>query len=938
MKRAQFFVSTIVLVAMAVSVITNILTIPNELKYRDFEVDLQDVKNLRFVKDTLKNSFNEYFINEWLLPYDSRTIIKVYNNFSLKDNMISMSINLPNDIHAESLILIDENKSRVPFGVSWSNVSEKTGMLYFQSSMNSMDNSKYYLYYNKISSPKKDNEFTESMIVYNDTSEFIDIRTGLYSLRINKSLGGSFDNLNISGRGSVLNFLEARLNCSNNYYNLSESSNQVYTVNDYKYFLEVIITGSRFTNSSYEIKEYFLPDRIIIYDYLTVAANSSCNTWEFAVDVSKSDLSDYNDSAGNSYEPVPEQDEIIISSGDWSTFYDTNYALGSLISSTSTEILLKSTASSNSLILRSFNGSPLTKGTYYNNTLTLLPMHNDSIKINKLNYTVMTDNFDEDLIDEMLILLNILNRYFIQFNSFVTVLVSSSKNLEFYNNRSYWHDNLTKRSSINVAGGDSKNPLVIDGLFSSGFDPNSVELVGREGALVGQLSTNNYLNESMSPLLNNSLYNNSILLLNLDGRDFNVSINKQVTGALSAYTYYPNGTLINFYDVNADFYNIELKNVNQSGFYNVSFNGSNPLFFVNSSSPKLIVGLPAHAHFNELSFVVNESVTEVNMSVNTYSRTAKLIDYLNNTLSTDNGSTLALNSIVSKCLDGCYYKLTLDSTSPALVNSSLRYACVNELFCIDPDNPNINLISYGITSTVPKNFYYYYNTGSYYNSKNQSSDLSYDLSDYEINNSFFSFDLDDSDFIVNGVDWSSGWTTCDPSCVNGLSNIKFLEYGPARVVLYANASNTNYYFLFYYNASMFDVIVNSTVEVTFGPDFKLNNSDTLYYDYLGSGFLNESDTDNYINKVNLGNVINYVRKTAANDTLSVIFKPRDLSYNNSVHINDSTLRLKAYKSGTYRFLINEEPSAHLHELVTNNWEVSSEYNITSYEFSLSEHS
>ncbi len=938
MKKAQFFIGTIVLVALSTSIIAGSLTIPEQLKYNSFETDLNDYNNIIFVKNSIKDLFNNYFTDYWMLPYDYRTTIKVYNNFTLKGNLIKVQLDLPNDIHEESLILIDSDGDIVPFGIEWTDVSEKQGALYFQSSLNSMDNENYYLYYNDVSNSNKDNKYKEQMVIYNSSSEYIDIRTGLYSLRLNKSLGGALTNLNISGKGNVLNILEARLNCSGTIYSLSNSSNQEYAINDYNYFLEVAITGSRFTNTSYKIKEYFFPDRIIIKDFLTVGADSPCSSWEFFVDAKKDDLPNYIDSKENSYAPVPVMDQNGLDMGDWAEFYGDNYALGVLISNSSPYNYLSSTSSENILLLRAHNASLLSKGAY-NNTITIIPMHNDSIKNNHLNYEVNALTSNDDLFNEKQELLNILKRYFTQANTYVTVTVDNARSIEQYNNRSNWYSNLTMRSSIRAFGPNFKTPLVISARFLKGFEPSSVVLVGSEGPLISQLSTDNYMNNSFSPLLNNSLVNNTILVLNLDGRDFNVSINKQVAGPLSAYAYYPNGTLINYYDINTDFYNIEFKDIKQSGFYNISFNGTDALFFANSSLPKMVIGLPAQVHAEELILPVNETTNNISISIEAFNNNARLIDFLNNTVASDNGSTLSLNADVVKCLDGCYYKLLLENASPAFISSSLNYACANALSCINPDEPRVDIVSYGLTSESGADMHYYYNVDTYSTNYSKNTDLKYSLKDYEVNNSYFSFDLDDLKFIVNNTDWSLGWTTCDPECTNGFNKIKFLETGPARVVLWANASPyTKYYFFFYYNASLFDVFIDSSREVTFGPDFKVGGSDTLYYDYLGSGSLSEGNTDNYINRVLLKGVNNYIRRKSLNNSFSVVFKPRDLSYNNSILVNDSTVRFKVYKPGFFRFLIDVDPNNYLYDLKQREWMFSLHYNITGLTYTLSEHS
>lgn len=917
MRQGQFFIVTIILVTITITITALSLYVPKEINVNRMAINEKSITNALFVKQTI-SKISDYFKTNWLMPYTHRSVIKTENNFTLMDNTLIAAIDLPDNAYNNSLQLVDANNNNVPFNVEWNNLTARMGTIYFESSADALENKDYYLYYNVAPGKTIKNE-QEQLFLYGEESNSFWVRTGSYYVNISKSNGGSIKVMNNSGSNDLLLSIDDFIKCGAQ-YNLTTASNKHVVITNNGYYLKAVFTGSRFTNESYEVTELFLPDRIIIIDKMTLAYNSACTEWGSMLSVVNDSLMNYADSNNNAFEPVDAQGITFVNNGDWVELHGSGYGIAMVTGNTS-PIYSSANTDENRAELIFTSGATISKGTYFAN-ITIIPLNN--VRLNKTKQysqpriTVTNEVFATEFNN----LFNLTNKYFYDLNALVVFNKSAGVFHEQFTNLSGWYNNYSVRSQLFVMGPQRVIPFEPLVRLMNNVSFSSIILYDN-GQANAQVSTNNYHDNAIfSSHLNNTELNNSLLILSPSGHDFNITVIKEVDGTAGAMVYLPNGSLINYYDISSTPYEIKLNGFNQSGFYNITFNGTAGIS-VNTTLPKIVSGLPlAVTSANNIYLFINESLNITGLEVITYSDTEQkftLFDEFNNTIKTITNAG-SINVDITPCVGGCYYRLEVNTSGPFKLSSTNRiYVATDEKYLINPLEPMISLVSVNMLS-ASKDLSVYYDLGANTSPVISASDLVYSKINNEVNNSKFSFDLDAMSFEYQDVDWldNRGWVTCTDECTNSFSSIRFVETGSERVVVWANTSvGVDYYFHFYPNISYFKVITNATTNYSFGPAWRINNTNDLYYSFKNSKSILINGENKFISKYNLTGPFNYAMKNDEISKASVLFNINTLEYNNSIKLNATAIIITASIPGTFGFLINEEPSDYLTPVTIN---------------------
>jgi len=136
-------------------------------------------------------------------------------------------------------------------------------------------------------------------------------------------------------------------------------------------------------------------------------------------------------------------------------------------------------------------------------------------------------------------------------------------------------------------------------------------------------------------------------------------------------------------------------------------------------------------------------------------------------------------------------------------------------------------------------------------------------------------------------------------------------------------------FKIYYNTPIIELSVKSNNPYEFGPNWAVNGDDDLYYSYSGSAVLPEGNKSNYVDKINIISNPAYISKSDNNRSLSIIFDSDKLNYHNSLLVNDSTIRVNAFREGNYLLLINNRPIDYLQSFLSNSKRMAFNYSISS---------
>ncbi len=375
--RAQFFIVTIVLVMLIISLIAlNLYSVK-------INIDNQNFENEEIVRSTLKQISDSF--REWL-PYNHRKVIEI-NSYKKETKTIYLKINLNTKAYPQSLQLRDENGNNVPFGVLLDEYNN--GTLFFLGRLN-YGKQNYYLYYN---------EFPESMITakrehlvkYSETNSEIVIHTGNYDALFNKTSGEIVEINSSENNRMVLNTSDI-INCSTSLYRISDANTLNISVNDKGYFLEINIKGGRTINESFDIKYIFLPDMIFENKKLYVGSDINCG-WMHSLAYNTTMLTN-NETGGN----------VITLFGDDSL--NIRYGNGYVnLDSRQVNIVFSNL---------------LKKGVYENN-ITIIPLTNRVYR--DVLPTIKTK--DEDLNNEFKSIMNIFENFFSDMN----VIVNYNKSI-----------------------------------------------------------------------------------------------------------------------------------------------------------------------------------------------------------------------------------------------------------------------------------------------------------------------------------------------------------------------------------------------------------------------------------------------------------------------------------------------------------------------------
>jgi len=522
MRKGQFFITTIVVSALAITLIALSLYVPKESSLDEINKNVELVDNALFIKNTLK-SINQYFESNWLMPYTNRLLLKVENDFKLSDSTILADIDLPDNAYANSLKMTDSNGNDVQFNINWVNEASKNGTVYFQANANGFEKPNYYLYFNVAPGKTIYNEAKKMIKLSEDENNFW-VTTGSYYTLVNKNSGGSINVFNVTDSNSIVNEINDFIKCGSDYYWLNQSINKEVTVTDMDYYVKAVFTGSRFTNETYKVTELFFPERIIIIDEMRLASDSPCSEWGAMFNVDRSPIPNYLDSNGINFVPT----SVIprTSAGDlvWAELYGDNYGL-SISGYTEYPVYIQGLSDTNQGEFMFIDGTSIVERGEYKGIISIIPTQDARINYTKNYYYPNVKTQLQDLETEFNRLFSILSNYFYDANTIINYNKSIGLMTESFSNQNDWVNGYSKRTWLKVV----KPSLMFPIEASIVLDTNSNEFVLESETIKPvQLS-------SETSSFNSYAVNTSLLLLNPVKRDFEISLTTNSTDKPYAY-------------------------------------------------------------------------------------------------------------------------------------------------------------------------------------------------------------------------------------------------------------------------------------------------------------------------------------------------------------------------------------------------------------------
>lgn len=933
-KKGQFFILAIILIALSMTLLALRLTIPSQVRYPDYSVNLREINDISFVRESLKQDA-EYLTKFFITGYDSASEIIIKNNKNDKiDQILNARFDLPDNAMISALMLIDENGLPARFGYYFDSIGSKSGKLFIRDDLLSGESKKYTL----LSNSKEPFDIKADYAVETfENSSVIIIKTGVYEATLNKDEGGAISSIRINDE-EVINKIETRIVCGSEYHNQSSANDINWNVERQSLLSKVSVTGKRINGKSYKTEELFLPDRIIILEESDFSPFANCEKYELFTDLKKSILPNYLDKNGNNYVPVPIQDDTQVNSGEWSEFYDTTISLGFIPNSSSTR-LLASTSDETSLKLRIIDQSAPINGGIYRINATIIPSYKNRMTNYYNEYSNEVSAYESSTLAKINFLNNISQRIFIEKGIDFLTNYSSKIVYEERNNKTlYWGVDRDYRTRFYVIG-DSPAivPITASLLFPYSIDPASIIITNEGGIIPYQLSTDNYYNHSYSLIHKNTpLLNNSFLLFGVGS--FDVSFSKQA-GDLSMTIYTPSDEALFYTDVtNNQLINL---NTNKAGFFRMVLNGSTPSFSFNTTAEKTIIQIPLV--INE----VGEAVFKLNSSTSHFTITLTPLDSGTYEAELYNETSLILESSFSS------EQVISHSFTPAKAFSEFKLKIItcpgrlkisaqnitgfasSQKFLMNSENPLINVVFTDRTSSNAKPYYAYYNLFSSMNIESFNG-INTSVSNYLINNSVYSIDFDNLIFKVNNTaNWfASGFLSCtSTSCSNSFNEIRIYEKGPIRASILARTlTGIDYIFEIYNKIPILRVKSLYSTNHSFGPEFiTYGNTDNKY---IHNETYIELIGEIIIERKNITN--SWIGKADANSTLIAILDKTRLSPNNTVIINSNKLIVHASMPVSVDYVIDSDPEYFTNKMRTSQTQAVFNYTARSQRFEVSE--
>lgn len=903
-KKAQFFIISTVVMAIALTAVITLLTIPTELTTDDLRSQTRDIFELQELVSNFRIITNSMY-KLWPLEQTMRTsfTIKNYKNYTISNNNVIVKVDVNDYAVSETFELRDDEGGLTAY---FSTLDNETMIVNFKNSFNALQSKKFFLYYNKISDSLNTLRQEEKVIKVEETNTELSYKSPYYEAVFNKT-SGVLKNLTITGSSDVSNGFYADITRKGDSYNQSNKLNAELNIISLT-GNELVINISLPLNSSYVTQLYHLTPRMIVLeqrfeiDWL-IEAGGSEDLQEFnlsyVINTTRESLA-YKTYTNNSLNQPSEElfnpsnshvlftSETgigVIHSQDSLTTYRTDPGL-------TTRVQLLNNTLPKGLVKQELIISPF----YTNHTNTMGTC---------LNYNKNPLNSEETLSKTSFV------NYLTQ--PVNKILKSSLNNLIFNTTHTR-----TNNPQVIIARNaqPSHTPFSIKTKTFNNYDLNTARIQDENGLLKPySVETRNYHNASM---INFFMCNNasegvsetSFELMNLKGEEFTITINSRsetINDDLTLELYASNNELIktetitpstpgsvetNTYTINAN---------NMSGVYELKLSGDDVQFKSITSLP--LISINGKFIINNTSEEVLFFQTSDDFTLDTSGHSPVGIA-LNNTLkeliNTTSPFTKSIQHNYTK--KGDYY-LTI-KPGVTMVNTSLNIGC--EEYYLTPDYE----IEYVLLTPVQGVNHYYVNQSEADDTKNyQKSNITYSSDSKILTTSLMQWDFDNDEFTYNG---SSNWFSSGDfyacvgdygSCSEETTSFTFSKIITNSTLLKKalfTSSSIEPIISFYNDSNLIGIklLNNEGDYYTFGINWMINGDEDDYYktSFEQEGFLNSEEAfSSYEVKTNDWN---YIGKNDSVNVLGLFFKNEDLKQGSAVlRISDDGVKVSMNEFG-----------------------------------------
>ncbi|VVB74539.1 Uncharacterised protein [Candidatus Tiddalikarchaeum anstoanum] len=825
-KKSQFFLISTVALAISLTTIVLLYTIPYQLSINNLLSQNSGVSELSTLIKSL-NSLTNTLYNSWPSMQSYRTNFEILNVNAEKVGDEPFIITLPINDYARvtSMELRDEDGRLLD--ASYSSPDNGTLTISFKDTLEGGISKTYNVYYDIISDEKSvlKEAVVNSRVI--ETLSSLNYKSPYYNIVFNKN-NGVVTELEVEGDNN---------NLATNYYARTRIGGTDYdetgmTANfSYDYHNNVasiliegdIVSGVRLT------QHYFLhPEGIILYQDYTITSSGTYNL-SYVLDTTESlDSLAYDNTVNIG---LVEPAETIFNSENYHTLFKDNTGL-SIINLDNSITTISTGGGMHSriqLASNSYNSGTYTQRIiivpYFNNYTTSKMISMASLN-NPAKITTLSKSQYLAYQFEPLLYLS---------KGYSDILTFSEQNSAESTRTVY-----TSNYYTNIPTGNSfRTSNNID------YDTLNVTRLG-ENVPHGITTKNHNYNSQLGFFITNNAGLNVdgtiINLLNIDGKNFTLSINMnslQVSDTLTLNVFSPNNILVKSEvlvpSIPGSFEEktITINGLNESGTYKVNLSGDNVVFTLHSTTPLLNVQLP---------FIINSTLndslyfeTDNDFYLNITSLDGDKIIILNNSANTFINEVTPVNEIITHHYYGFTpYYLTLEGGT-ILLDGNVNLG--KEEYYLNNENA-VEVVLYD--SFIGKQEYdlaYDESNTGYYR---QETNISFIESANTLENKDYSWDLDNEVFIYkNSNNWfyNGDFYACMGvygACSTETTNFTYdalLDDNELFKTASFNSDSIKPVITVYNDSSLFKIVISNPIGLNyyFGLNIRINGDADTYY-------------------------------------------------------------------------------------------------------------
>ena len=965
--KSQFFIVSVVFIAITLAAITIFLRIPEDIGPEDFYLEENILTSIDIVQKSINKLLLSTYADWWDPYYQERIKITLNETKNSESNFINyiVTIDLPDDIDVPSMRLV-QNGYRIPHDVYWTAEGIRVGEINFQTSITKGERKNLYLYYNRepeVAFLDKSVSDNKNIRVVESASNFT-INSPNYEVIIDKNAGGvivSLKSKNIFTNlvYNISNYkIQSMFTCNGTVYAQEDDIDPTITVVQNDTNLVILrVTGDHGIypgRQFFSQNQFYYPDKIKIAENIRWTEDINCEsgTENFLMAkfvMNASTITMYKDNDTTTTEDYDTYDRP----GPWIDYYYATAGTGLIIPNESQFILIKRTSSSTNksseLIL--LNNTILTAGTF-DYSYEIYPHRNTWTELEKyynltgIHSTSSGETFETFFSNQR----NALERSLSNRGYTTSITTSSEEIFQTYRNQKEWYNktflpNYRKVLNLFTTENVFDYPVVFTTYLEKDIDYNSLFISDDSAQILptqiitpNQTSSFNvYCQNQDSPLYSNYTY----YMFNPDGENFTTTITLDASSPFNATISYPNGTCLVCEDTftSTKTYSVT---TNSKGFYrlDISNKTDNKYFQMSTSLPYSVLynqRIRCKASGSEkMYFHLPENTTQINVSVKALNSNAnaRIKDLEGNILKQNNsislGTTYEFLVTQKKERNGNEYYLEYETSGDVEIfwGSNLhRPISTDYRYFVNYDKPLLELIFQKDIANSER-YYIYYDRNEYREPLSFDTDLVVDISNNQVNNTFFSWDFDDNIFRFKGgenwFDSTDKWLTDfgNSSGVNRagsatLTNIEIIETGPIRARIRAE-SGTNPNVVYYFNIWSKQNFITVETEVadsiefdlTTGPFWRINKTgETDFY-----AIYDNIDEDRFSNLYTIdrsdfaGKNVNWFGKRNNITTLAYLVPSKQIFPSNQtakITIDRMTIALPSSQKNEFYIYIDE---------------------------------